>query len=678
MNNFIKNEFMNREYSWLLFNKRVLEQACDEGNPLLERGKFLSIFSSNLDEFYMVRVGSLFNQSLLSPDTRENKTELTAAEQMDGIFAETKKLYKECGSVFKELRGCLRENGIKILKAGQLSGAQKVECHSYFTMQVLPQLSPMVLDAKHPMIRFENMHSYFMYRLKKGDRSMIGIMPIPTKLPRLYRLAGSKITLITIEDILREFGGQVLEGYTITCCALVRVTRNADFETNESDVDSEYNYDFSVYLKNKVEMRNNLKVVRLEIDEDSDDIKDFLIKNLDLKNKQIFTVKSYFDYKFMFSLSKYLSAEEAAALKYPSFKPRVPAEYDCPSMIDFVLSRDVFLSYPFDSMGVLIRLIEECAVSREVSAMRITIYRLDNNSRIVEALKKASENGISVTVVIELCARFDEENNIHFSQVLSDAGCSIIYGMGNYKVHSKIFSAVLSRGGRIKYITHLGTGNYNENTSRQYTDLNIITADERIGTDASAFFRNISIGNLEKNYKHLLIAPLGLKQGLLECIDREILKAKEGSPAKIVAKMNSLTDLDMIKRFIAASQAGVKIQLIVRGICCLIPGIAGSTENISVISIVGRFLEHSRIYCFGTDSDRIIYISSADLMTRNTDRRVEIATPVLDKFIEKRISNMLDLVLSDNVKARRLTSDGVYEKILSDSPIDSQALLLLS
>lgn len=674
---FINDVCINREYSWLQFNKRVLDQARDEGNPLLERGKFLSIFSSNLDEFYMVRVGSLVNQNIVSPKMSENKTHLTAAEQLDGIFAETKKLYKLSGEAYAELRKQLKEKGIRLVKPSQMTAPQKLEAQRYFTSQVLPLLSPMVLDAKHPMIRFENMHSYLMYKLKKGERSMFGIMPLPSRLPRLYRFAGKRTALITIEDILRTFGFLAFEGYTVTCQALVRVTRNADFETDEADVDSEYDYDFSKYLKDKIEMRSTLAVVRLEIDEDSDEILEFLQDNLHIKKKQCFTVKNYFDYKFMFSLDKFLSADEAAALKYPPFKGRQPSYGDGVSLLDVALTRDIFLAYPFDSMNTLIKLLDECSVSKDVSSIRITIYRLDAHSRIVDALKRASENGIEVTVVIELCARFDEENNMYYAGVLQEAGCTIIYGVGNYKVHSKIVSIVLQRGGEVRYITHLGTGNYNEGTSRQYTDLNIITANESIGLDAAAFFRNLAIGNIEQTYRQLLIAPAGLKSGLLSYIDREIEKAKKGEKAEIIAKMNSLTDLEMIERFIKASQAGVKVQLIVRGICCLLPGVEGKTENISVTSIVGRFLEHSRIYCFGSGDDRMVFISSADLMTRNTDKRVEIATPVLDKEIEGKICKMLSIMLADNVKARRLLRDGTYAKVDNGlPPCDSQALFL--
>lgn len=389
-------------------------------------------------------------------------------------------------------------------------------------------------------------------------------------------------------------------------------------------------------------------------------------------------MEHYLDYKFLFSLGKYFPEDKVSILKYPPFRGRVASDLQPPvSLIERVRERDVFLAYPFDSMDPLVRLLNECAEDKRVVSIKITIYRLDNHSRIVEALKRASENGKEVTVVIELCARFDEENNMYFAGVLQEAGCTIIYGMQNYKVHSKIISVLLSEGGEVEYITHLGTGNYNESTAKQYTDLNIITANREIGEDAAAFFRNIAICNTDYKYDRLLVAPQGLKKGLLECIDEQIERAKAGKPARIVAKMNSLTDKQMIDRLYEAGRSGVKISMIVRGICCLLPGIPGETDNIRIISIVGRFLEHSRIYCFGEGEERKMYISSADLMTRNTDRRVEIATPVLDKSIEERIYRMLTVMLSDNIKARVFLPDGGYKRTEQvGEGIDSQNVFL--
>ena len=676
---FVKGIYCNREYSWLQFNRRVLDQANDLTNPLLERCKFLGIFCSNLDEFFMVRVGSLLNESKLDPTARENKTDLTAEEQIEGILDVVKGLYKESSATYSRLKAELSRNGMRILRPYELTVRQRLHCEAHFLEFILPLLSPMVLDAKHPMIRFENKHLYMMFELEKEGREMFGVMAIPTAADRLFRIeGGKKINLIALEDLVSEFGHYAFPGYEVKGKTMLRVTRNADFDTEVDDADLEHDFDFSKYMKRQVGMRPMLDAVRLEIDKNSDRLRSFVLRNLDLKKSYCFKAEHYLDYKFLFSLGKYFPEEKLPILRYPPFRGRVAADLQPPaSLIERVREKDIFLSYPFDSMDPLIRLLNECAEDKRVVSIKITIYRLDNHSRIVEALKRASENGKEVTVVIELCARFDEENNMYFAGVLQEAGCTIIYGMQNYKVHSKIVSVLLSEDGEIGYITHLGTGNYNESTAKQYTDLNILTADREIGEDAAAFFRNVAICNTDFRYEKLLIAPQGLKKGLLKCIDEQIERAKEGKPARIVAKMNSLTDKQMIDRLYEAGKSGVKISMIVRGICCLLPGIPGETDNIRIISIVGRFLEHSRIYCFGEGEERKMYISSADLMTRNTDRRVEIATPVLDKSIEEKIYRMLTVMLADNIKARVFLPDGGYKKTEQvGERIDSQNVFL--
>ena len=679
-NIFCSGVYMNREYSWMLFNDRVLDQAEDESNPLLERCKFLSIFTSNLDEFYMVRVGSLYNQMMVSPSSKENKTKLTAAEQTEGILAETKPRYKRRAEIWRSLKKELKAAGVKVMGADELGEKQKKQAGEYFVAHILPYLSPLVIDAKHPMLRFANKSMCVVYDLNKGDKSMIGLLPVPEKLPRLIELSGGKKkSLIPLEELIRGFGAYCFPGYTVKDSALIRITRNADFETDESDVDSEYDYDFSKYLKDKIDMRASLDVVRLEINTASDKIKSFLIKNLGLKKSRCFTVADCLDYKFLFSLDRFFPPEVAPSLKYPPLKGRTPKSLD-DGVMARAMKEDIFLSYPFDNMETtFVRLLNECAESDKVRSIKITIYRLSSRSKVVDALLKACENGKDVTVVIELLARFDEESNMYYANLLAEAGCTVIYGMGNYKVHSKIVSVVLEDGDKVRYITHLGTGNYNESTAKQYTDLNIITSDDKIGEDAVAFFRNIAIANVEYEYNRLLVAPETLKKGFSELIERETERAENGESARMIMKMNSLTDRELIEKLIAASKAGVKIDLIVRGICCLIPGVEGITENITVKSIVGRFLEHSRIYAFGDGDDAEIFISSADLMTRNIDKRVEIATPVLDRGIRKKIRGMLDLILADNVKGRYLTNRGKYvKKEIADGEelIDSQAAML--
>ncbi len=676
-NKFIRDIYVNREYSWLLFNKRVLDQAVDLTDPLLERCKFLSIFTSNLDEFFMVRVGSLYNESISEPQATENKTRLTAAKQLEGIAEVTGKLYELRAACYSALRKELGKNGLRILRAEDLTPRQTEECRQIFLRHVLPLLSLMVLDAKHPLMQFENKRSYMICQLEKDGRRMIGVISVNPSLDRLYRLSGEKkVRLIPLEELIRLFGRLAFTGYTVSEQMLMRVTRNADFDTHIDDSDIER--DFSEIMKKKVESRAKLNAVRLEVDNAESKLKDFALKLLDLNPKFCFCDERFFDYKFLFSLGSYFSAEQSAALKYPPFKGAVSDELAmAPSLIDTVFRHDVFLSYPYDAMSPVVDLLEECSKDKRVSSIMITIYRLAHHSRIAELLCRASENGKQVVVVIELCARFDEENNMYFASKLQEAGCTIIYGMENYKVHSKIISVVLKEGEELKYITHLGTGNYNESTSKQYTDLNIITADKKIGEDAVAFFRNVSICNTDFTYERLLVAPETLKSGLIKYMDREIERAKKGEEGYILAKMNSLTDKEIIDKFAEASAAGVKIELIIRGICCILPGVPDKTGNIRVVSIVGRFLEHSRVYSFGKGDDRVTYISSADLMTRNTDKRVEIAAPVLDGRIADRIVGILQTMLADNIKARKLCPDGEYRKVetLGD-PLDAQAYFL--
>ncbi len=660
---FIRDIYINREFSWLLFNKRVLDQSADLTNPLLERCKFLSIFTSNLDEFFMVRVGSLVNESLTEPSATENKTGLTAAKQLDGIADVVRRLYDVRAVCYNALRKELSANGVKILRASDLTPRQMQECKELFMRHVLPLLSLMVLDAKHPLMQFENERSYLLCQLEKDGRRMIGVVCVNPSIDRLFRLSGGKkVRLIPLEELVRLFARHAFTGYAVNDQMLMRVTRNADFDTAIDDTDLER--DFTEIMKQRVESRARMGVVRLETDRAGGKLKDFVLKILRLDPKFCFTDERFFDYKFLFSVGNFLPREEAARLKYPPFKGAVPdAVAAAPSLIDLIASHDIFLSYPYDSMDPVVDLLEECAKDERVSSVMITIYRLAHHSRIAELLCRAAENGKQVTVVIELCARFDEENNLYFAGKLQEAGCTIIYGMENYKVHSKIISVVLKEGDELRYITHLGTGNYNESTSRQYTDLNILTSDRHIGEDAVAFFRNVAICNTDFAYERLLVAPETLKSGLIKCIDREIEKAKAGEDGCILAKMNSLTDKEIIEKFVEASEAGVRIELIVRGICCLLPGVPQKTENIRVISIVGRFLEHSRVYSFGKGKDRVMYISSADLMTRNTDKRVEIAAPVLDGEIAERIDAMLRTMLADNVKARKLCPDGEYRRV---------------
>ncbi|MCD8307327.1 MAG: polyphosphate kinase 1 [Clostridia bacterium] len=667
-----KGIYVNREYAWLKFDLRVLEQSMDEQTPLLERGKFLSIFCSNMDEFFMVRMGSMYNDDKLNPAAKEDKTGLTPGEQIKGMAQRIARVYDMRERAYVKLRADLAEAGINLLTCGQLSSSRKDEILRYFKAKVLPLLSPMVIDAKHPLFRFENKACYMVYRLKKAEHTMIGVMPFPDKIDALYKFqAGKKPSFITMENVIENLGYLAFPGYTVTASIAIRTTRNTDYDAELAEADTEFNNDFSKYLRSKVETNMLQNVIRLEVKGDNKSLIKFVSEVVGVPDNLTYKIESNFSFKYMYTLPKMLDKELSKSLSYIPFHPVMPERLvHAESIVEEIRRKDLLLRYPYDSMDALIKLLNECADRKDCRSIKITIYRLADHSKIVDALTKASENGIDVTVVIELTARFDEENNLYNANLLKEAGCDIIYGMENYKVHSKILSIVFSEeDGGISYITHLGTGNYNESTAKQYTDLNVITADREIGEDAAEFFRNVAISNVEGDYTRLCIAPKYFKPQIMNLLDREISKAQAGGKGLFIGKMNALTDKEIIDKIVEASCAGVHVYLIIRGMCCLLPEKVGRTDNVHVISIVGRFLEHSRIYCFGEDDDRVMYISSADLMTRNTKKRVEIATPILDKDIQAEIYEMVDTMLHDNFNARKLTSSGRYEEILNTGEV---------
>lgn len=660
MNKFVKNTFVNREYSWLKFNERVLEEASASSNPLLEKCKFLSIFSSNLDEFFMVRVGTLFNEIQDNPNLKDNKSELTPREQLLGIYKYTKKLYAMRMKIAKNLFAELKKEGLSIITPRIKNKKVDKFFERYFEKTALPLLNPMVLDNKHPLIHLESLKIYVILHLEHDGKKSFGILPIPQKIERLIsRQTTSGTKIIISEDLIFHFADKVFSKYNILEKALVRLTRNADVDTEMYSMDFESEFDFSKFLKGKVISRSTLPSVRIEFSNNCETIKKFLSKSLNIEQEQCFMIHYFFDYKFLFSIEKFFAQNKAEAMKYPPLKNRLIPLAKPNSVIDSVIAGDLFLSYPFDSIDTFCEMLDQASVDKRVASIKITIYRVNKQSRIIEALRRARRNNKDITVIIELAARFDEENNLYLASVLKEAGCTVFYGVGNYKIHSKICLIVLKEDENISYITHLGTGNYNETTARQYTDLNIITANYEIGSDAATFFRNISMGDVNFDCKRLLIAPKNFKSEFLMKIKEQTSIAESGKPAKIICKMNSLTDIDFIKELVNASIAGVKIHLIIRGICCLLPGVEGKTENIEVKSIVGRFLEHSRIYSFGAQNSEI-YISSADLMTRNVSRRVEIATPVIDRQIRAKISKMLEIMLADTEKSSFLTKNGDY------------------
>lgn len=669
----INGAYCNREYSWLQFDKRVLDQADDKANPLFERCKFLSIFISNLDEFIQVRLGTLINEKKNNPEIRENKTQLSADEQIKAILAMLPSLYKSSEKTFRSLKRELYKNNINLVRPDALSLKQREEAEVFFDSLLLPRLSPVVMDVKHPLFRLQNLAVYLLVQLEKNGSERFGLAKLSPSSPSLCRLpGGNKVHLITSDDLMEVFAEKIFPGFNIKNRALIRVTRNADFDATTADADDEYGFDFSRLVRTMVEERTTMDVIRLELSSSiSEESRAFIIKQAGVKKSHVFTLNTYFQYKFLFALPTYLSKDRAAKLLYSEFKPLLPRSVSLSSdLIQEVRRKDMLLAYPYQSMDVLVRLLNQCADSPLVTSIKITIYRLAGHSRITEALLRAAENGKEVVAVMELCARFDEQNNLANAHTLADAGCTVFYGVDDYKVHSKLISITLEENGVISHITHIGTGNYNESTAKQYTDLNLITANEEIGNDAASIFRDLAVLNLEFECKKLLASPYSLKPALMAEFDREIAKGENGL---IRAKFNSLTDKEFIEKLIEASRAGVKVNLVVRGICCLIPGVKGVSENITIHSVVGRFLEHSRIYAFGDGDDARVYIASADLMTRNLHRRVEVAAPVLDQDIKRRILHILFLILNDNVKGRMLSEKGVWKKLPpSENMINSQ------
>ena len=648
----------NRELSWLKFNLRVLEEADCEDTPAFERLKFISIFTSNLDEFYMVRVGSLYDLALAGDDEPDNKSGMTCSEQLDAIFDRTPELCRKKDESYARVADALAKQHICRPSYNDLTSSEKKFVEKYFKKSILPLLSPQIVDNMHPFPHLVNKRLYIAAVLRHGKNCCYGLIPVSPALSRIVPMPESELRFMLLEDIILQFADLVFERYEVSEKLVVCVTRNADIDTDEGLYDADL--DFRQHMKIILKKRALLAPVRLEISAPlSDGFQKFLCSQLNLQPKQVFVSASPLNMSYVFGLEDLLPSANKQLLVNTPFKPQEsPDVHMHQSIIRQVLKKDLLLSYPFESMKPFLNLIREASTDPAVLAIKITLYRISRESKLAEYLIEAAENGKEITVLMELRARFDEQNNIEWAQRLEEAGCNVIYGFDGYKVHSKICLITRKDHGRIQHITQVGTGNYNEKTSRLYTDLSLITADPEICDDAVAFFKNMSLANLEGIYKKLWVAPYSLKSNVIRMIDREIEKAKMGKEARIIMKMNSLTDRDIIDKFAEASQAGVTIRLIIRGICCLIPGIPGKTDKITVTSIVGRFLEHSRIYCFGTGADMSLYIASADMMTRNTQRRVEIACPVLDNRLKDRICDMLDVMLDDTVKGRVLYSSG--------------------
>ena len=668
----------NRELSWLQFNRRVLEEAEDVSVPLFERLKFVSIFTSNLDEFFMIRVGSLTDiAAIISEDLPDNKCGWTAAEQLEHIFKVCGPLSKRRDKIFAAIEDDLKNAGVQRLHRKDLNAAQKRFVEQWYRTTAKPILSPQVIDQHHPFPHIPNGRLHLLVRLRFDDRTLLGLLPIPPSLPPFVRLPGEGLRYILTEDILLGKLSNLFPGFHIQSKAVIKVTRNADISPDDDAFDVDL--DFRAHMQKLLKKRNLLAPVRLEYQGrlPSAALHQLCVR-LGLDADQVYSCSAPLNLDYVFALESMLP--QISGLSYEPWTPQPsPMVDDSKPILPQVQAHDVLLHYPFESMSPFLHMIREAARDPKTISIKITIYRVARKSKLISYLCEAAENGKDVTVLVELRARFDEQNNIDWAERLEESGCKVIYGLEGLKVHSKI--CLITRTGEqgIEQITQIGTGNYNEKTAALYTDLSFITADPVIGEDAAAFFNAIALGIAPMNSHALLISPHIFKPAVLHLIDGEISKAQAGKPSRIVMKFNSLTDRDLIDRLSAASCAGVPIDLIIRGICCLTPGIKGKTENIRVRSIVGRFLEHSRILCFGAAEDERVYIGSADLMTRNTEKRIEVACPVTDSAVIARIHEILDLALRDNTKARIHNADGDLVKPEHSSgelPVDCQAALM--
>lgn len=664
--------YMNRELSWLKFNERVLEEAENPEVPLCERLTFASIYQSNLDEFFMVRVGSLYDQTLLDKKICENKTGMTSQEQIDAILKQTKLINERKEAVYEELMARVAEQGIRILRFNELDedGARYLE--GYFKSEIAPLISPTVIGRRQPFPFLKNKEIYAVAVLgAKGKKDRLGIIPCTSNIfGRLIAVPGMPGTYMLAEELILHFAPVVFKGYKIKSKSLLRITRNADID---ADALYDEDLDYREFMAGLIKQRKKLAPIRLELSRDMDKKGiAVLCEYLELDENHVFMSSTPLDLSFVFQIQDLL--RKNPELYFPKRTPQKSDQFqDGKSIIAQIKEEDKLLSYPYESIRPFLHLLTEAAEDPNVISIKMTLYRVAKQSKVVEALIEAAENGKEVVVLVELRARFDEENNIEWSRRLEDAGCQVIYGLDGYKVHSKLCLITRKNAGQVEYITQIGTGNYNEKTSRLYTDLSLMTSNVEIGLEASNVFQALSKGEVVEHTRHLLVAPKCLQNKVLDMLDEEIAHARNGEEAYAGFKLNSLTDKKIIDKLIEASEAGVKIDMIIRGICCLIPGVERKTENIRIISIVGRFLEHSRIYIFGSKERRKYYIASADFMTRNTVRRVEVAAPVYNDKLKTKLQEMFDVMLSDNQKARKLEADGNYHRVSNDlTPVNAQ------
>ena len=671
----MSNVYMNRELSWLKFNERVLEEAENPEVPLCERMTFVSIYQSNLDEFFRVRVGSLQDQMLISTEIRENKTKMTSEEQIRAIIKEVKKLNQRKDKAYEKLMKKIEDYGITFINYASAKTEEKKFLEKYFMKEIMPLSSPTIVSKRQPFPFLKNGEIYAVVVLEtRNKKERIGIIPCSNNmLARMVELPGGKGRYMLIEELILHYIGKVFKGYKVKGKSLLKVVRNADID---ADAAYDEDLDYREFMEDLMKQRKKLSPVRIDLSREMDEtVVDALCRYLEVTPDRVFRSEAPLDVSFVFQVQDLLRRntelfyEKRVPQKSPEFK-------DGQSILQQITQEDKLLSYPYDSIRPFLKMLTEAAEDDSVISIKMTLYRLAKQSKVIEALCEAAENGKEVVVLVELRARFDEENNIRWSRMLEEAGCQIIYGLEHYKVHSKL--CLITRRGEngIQYITQIGTGNYNEKTARLYTDLSLMTANEQIGMDAARVFQALAKGEVVEDMEHLLVAPKCLQSKVIEKIEEQIQKQKNGETAYIGLKMNSLTDKRIIDKLIDASKAGVKIDMIVRGICCLIPGVEGETENIHVISVVGRFLEHSRIYIFGKGEEAQYYIGSADFMTRNTVKRVEVAAPVYSERLKKRLQDLFDLMLSDNKKARKEDTKGTYSVVeCKGQPINSQELL---
>lgn len=669
------NVYMNRELSWLKFNERVLEEAENKEVPLCERMNFVSIYQSNLDEFFMVRVGSLQDEMLLNKKIRDSKTKMTSEEQIKAILKEVKRLNKRKDAAYESLMGQVEKYGIKLIDFTTAKAEEKKFLEHYFNHEIVPLSSPTIVGKRQPFpfLKNENIYAVVVLETRSG-KERIGIIPCTNNMvERLIELPGGKGRYILSENIILHYIGKVFKGYKVKGKSLIRVVRNADID---ADALYDEDLDYREFMEELMKERKKLSPVRLDMSREIDEsVVEALCRYLDVLPERVFRSEAPLDLSFVYKIQDLLRMNPE--LFYEKRVPQKSASFrDGVSILRQIEEEDKLLSYPYESIRPFLHMLNEAAEDDSVISIKMTLYRLAKQSKIIEALCEAAENGKEVVVLVELRARFDEENNIRWSRMLEKAGCQIIYGLEGYKVHSKL--CLITKKGKdgIEYITQIGTGNYNEKTARLYTDLSLMTADEQIGMDAARVFQALAKGETVEESEHLLVAPKCLQSRIIDMIEEEIQNKKNGRDAYIGLKLNSLTDKRIIDKLIEASCAGVHIDMIIRGICCLIPGVEGKTENIHIISIVGRFLEHSRIYMFGCGENRKYYISSADFMTRNTVKRVEVAAPVYAQALKDRIQGIFDLMLSDNKKARVENADGNYTLVKCEGePVNSQEAL---